>query len=134
MPRVSVWFFFVAVIYALIGMIWGEYMAMTHDHSLFPAHAHLNLLGWVSMAIYGTFYALARDRVSMRLAWVQFAVSNLGLLAMIPLVAWLLATGDESLLSCGRYCRSHHHPRPVAVRRVGAAGAAPRVVRAMVGA
>ncbi len=97
MPRVSVWFFFVAVIYALIGMIWGEYMAMTHDHSLFPAHAHLNLLGWVSMAIYGTFYALARDRVSMRLAWVQFAVSNLGLLAMIPLVAWLLATGDESL-------------------------------------
>lgn len=97
MPRVSVWFFFVAVIYALIGMIWGEYMAMTHDHSLFPAHAHLNLLGWVSMAIYGTFYALARDRVSMRLAWVQFAVSNLGLLAMIPLVAWLLATGDKSL-------------------------------------
>ena len=106
---------------------------MTHDHSLFPAHAHLNLLGWVSMAIYGTFYALARDRVSMRLAWVQFAVSNLGLLAMIPLVAWLLATGDKSLGPVAGIAAAIMILGPVAVRRVGAAGAAPRVVRAMVG-
>ena len=27
---------------------------------MMPAHAHLNLLGWVTMALYGTFYALTQ--------------------------------------------------------------------------
>ncbi|HVP85412.1 MAG TPA: hypothetical protein VMS78_11880 [Rhizomicrobium sp.] len=97
MPRISIWFFSVAVIYSLIGMGWGEHMAMSGDHSMYPAHAHLNLLGWVSMAIFGTFYALARDSYSPRLAWIQFALSNLGTIIMITLLARLLATNDESL-------------------------------------
>lgn len=97
MPRISIWFFSVAVIYSLIGMGWGEHMAMSGDHSMFPAHAHLNLLGWVSMAIFGTFYALARDSYSPRLAWIQFGLSNLGTIIMITLLARMLATNDESL-------------------------------------
>jgi len=97
MPRISIWFFSVAVIYSLIGMGWGEHMAMSGDHSMYPAHAHLNLLGWVSMAIFGTFYALARDSYSPRLAWIQFALSNLGTIIMITLLARMLATNDESL-------------------------------------
>lgn len=78
-------------------MAWGQHMAMTGDHVLFPAHAHLNMLGWVGMAIYGAFYALARDSYSPRLGWIQFALSNVGLLIMISLLARLLATNDESL-------------------------------------
>ncbi len=97
MPRISIWFFLVAVLYGLVGMAWGQHMAMTNDHVLYPAHAHLNLLGWVGMAIYGTFYALARGSYSPRLAWVQFALSNVGILIMIPLLARLMATNDESL-------------------------------------
>jgi hypothetical protein len=97
MPRISVWFFAVAVLYSLVGMGWGEHMAMSGDHNLYPAHAHLNLIGWVGMAIYGTFYALARETYSPRLAWIQFAVSNIGVLVMIPLLARLLATNDDSL-------------------------------------
>lgn len=97
MPRISIWFFAVAVLYSIVGMIWGEHMAITGDHSLFPAHAHLNLLGWVSMAIYGTYYALARETYATRLAWIQFAVSNVGVLIMIPILTRLLETNDESL-------------------------------------
>jgi hypothetical protein len=70
-------------------------MAETGDHSMFPAHAHLNLVGWIGMAIYGTFYALARDQVSMRLAWIVFAVSNIGTVIMIPTLAILLAHGED---------------------------------------
>ena len=33
----------------LAGMVWGLQMAISQDHSAFPAHAHLNLLGWVSL-------------------------------------------------------------------------------------
>ena len=97
MPRVSKWFFAVAVVYGLIGMCWGEYMAVTKEHGLYPAHAHLNLLGLVCMTIYGTFYTLTKDSYLPRLAWVQFALSNIGVWIMIPLLALMLATGDESL-------------------------------------
>ena len=41
--------FFAAVIAVLVGMSWGIVMAISQDHSAMPAHAHLNLLGWVSL-------------------------------------------------------------------------------------
>ena len=42
-----------AVVLVVIGMLWGLQMAISGDHSAHPAHAHLNLLGWVSMALFG---------------------------------------------------------------------------------
>jgi hypothetical protein len=35
--------------------------AAAHDHSIMPAHAHLNLLGWVSLFLFGIFYKLIPD-------------------------------------------------------------------------
>jgi len=48
----------VAVLLVLIGMAWGIQMAITQDHAAMPAHAHLNLLGWVSLFLFGLFYHL----------------------------------------------------------------------------
>jgi hypothetical protein len=42
----------------LAGMLWGLQMAITDDHSAFPAHAHLNLLGFVALFLFGIFYRL----------------------------------------------------------------------------
>ena len=60
-------------------MGWGIYMGISQDHSTFSAHAHLNLLGWVSCAIMGGFYALAKDRAPRRLQWVNFVLSSVGI-------------------------------------------------------
>ncbi len=51
-------FYFIAasVIFALAGMGFGMYMAASENHLLAGAHAHNNLLGWVTMAIYGLYY------------------------------------------------------------------------------
>jgi hypothetical protein len=95
MPRVSLWFFAVAVCYAIIGMLWGLHMGASQDHSLLPAHAHWNLLGWVGMAIYGTFYALAHEQASTKLAWTVFVLANAGVLIMAPSLALLLLAGDD---------------------------------------
>jgi hypothetical protein len=38
-----------AVLLVVVGMIWGIVMAISQDHSAMAAHAHLNLLGWVSL-------------------------------------------------------------------------------------
>ena len=95
MPKVALAFFTVAPIYGLVGMVWGAVMGATEDHTMMPAHAHLNLLGLVLMAIMGTFYALAGQRVSQRLAWANFGLSNLGVLLMIPALTVILG-GDQS--------------------------------------
>lgn len=94
MPRVSYAFFLSAIVYGICGMILGMVMGMSQDHTLMPVHAHVNLLGWVSLAIMGGFYALAGERGPPRLAWVNFALSNLGILLVGPLLAVLLTKGD----------------------------------------
>ena len=47
-----------AVLFVVVGMIWGIVMAISEDHSAMPAHAHLNLLGWVSLFLFGIYYRL----------------------------------------------------------------------------
>jgi sorbitol-specific phosphotransferase system component IIBC len=96
MPRVSLAFFTVAPIYGLAGMIWGAIMGASNDHGMMPAHAHLNRLGMVMMAVMGTFYALARDQVSAKLAWANFVLSNVAVLIMIPTLAKILQVGDAN--------------------------------------
>jgi uncharacterized membrane protein AbrB (regulator of aidB expression) len=95
MPRVSAAFFAVGVICVAIGMFWGMHMGITHDFTEAPAHAHLNLVGWVTMALYGTFYALTRETMSRILAWTNFFVSVAGGLIMVPALAMFLANGND---------------------------------------
>ena len=94
MPRVSYAFFLSAVVYGICGMVLGMVMGASQDHTLMPVHAHVNLLGWVSLAIMGGFYALAGQRHPPRLAWINFALSNVGILLVGPLLAVLLLKND----------------------------------------
>jgi len=94
MPRVSAAFFVTGALLLLSGMVLGEYMGAREDFALAPLHAHINLLGWVTLALYGTFYTLTRDTYSPRLAWTNYILSSVGVLAMIPMLALLLTAPD----------------------------------------
>jgi hypothetical protein len=63
-----------AVLLLLAGMAWGLQMAMSGDHSAFPAHAHLNLLGFVALFLFGIFYRLnptiEAHRFAVPQAWI----------------------------------------------------------------
>lgn len=72
MQNVSNWFFRLAALYLIAGVSLGLYMAASHDHSMFPAHAHLNLLGWVTMGLFAVFYRLWPAAAASRLAKVHF--------------------------------------------------------------
>jgi uncharacterized membrane protein len=63
-----------AVLFAIAGMAWGMIMGISQDHSAMPAHAHLNLLGWVSLFLMGLYY-----RVHPRLDSDRIAVAQVGL-------------------------------------------------------
>lgn len=74
MKSVSFYFIALAVVFALIGMGYGMYMAASENHLLAGAHAHNNLLGWVTMAIYGLYYRAVPQAVGP-LATVHFWVT-----------------------------------------------------------
>ncbi|HEX3652482.1 MAG TPA: hypothetical protein VHU18_06640 [Rhizomicrobium sp.] len=94
MPRVSAAFFVVGALLLLSGMMLGEYMGAHENFTLAPLHAHINLLGWVTLALYGTFYTLTKDTYLPKLAWTNFVLSSVGILTMIPVLALLLTAPD----------------------------------------
>ena len=63
-----------AMLLVLAGMVWGLQMAITDDHSAFPAHAHLNLIGFVALFLFGIFYRLNPTVEANRLAIPQVLI------------------------------------------------------------
>ncbi|SDO55948.1 hypothetical protein [Phyllobacterium sp. OV277] len=105
MPRVSQLFFKTATVFFLIGILLGLQMGISGDHAAFPAHAHLNLLGWVTSAIFGIYYALNPAKAQGRLPMIQFAVFTIGVIIMIPALYFLNLghTAMEPLVGIGSF-------------------------------
>ena len=97
MRGIAFWFLAIGALSVLLGMIWGIQMSATHDHTLSPAHAHLNLVGWVTFAIFG-FYYHAVPSAAGGLAKLHLTLATLGLLAMVPGIA-LAVMGQTELLA-----------------------------------
>ncbi len=81
------WFMATGAILALVGMGWGIQMSASHDHTLSPAHGHLNLIGFVSMSIFGIYYALSPAAAASRLAAVHYGLTLLAVLVLVPGIA-----------------------------------------------
>ncbi len=81
----------------LVGMLWGLQMAISDDHSAFPAHAHLNLLGFVALFLFGIFYrlnpAVEANRLALPQVWIWIA-STIVLVIGVALVHTGHHSGD----------------------------------------
>ncbi|WP_375687568.1 hypothetical protein [Pseudooceanicola sp. LIPI14-2-Ac024] len=86
---------------ALIGMAWGIQMSATGDHTLAPAHAHLNLLGWVSLAIFGVYYHLVPGAANTMLAKAHLAVALAGVVVIVPGIVSAIHQTGETLAKIG---------------------------------
>lgn len=95
--RVSYFCFVFASIAALVGMSLGMGMGMSEDFTLAPVHAHLNLLGWVTMALYGLYHR-GVDRRSNRLAWGQVGCGSVGAALMAGGLAVYIPAHDPALV------------------------------------
>lgn len=92
----------ISVVYFMIGILFGLYMSVFHIFNLATVHVHLNLLGWMSLALVGVLYNLYPHLSQTKAAKTHFWMHNIGLpmmmifialgiLTMIPLF-FLLAT------------------------------------------
>lgn len=80
-----------ALAYFLVAVLMGVAMAASHDHRLKGVHVHLNLLGWVSMAVFAWLYQQFPRAAASRAAALHFWLYNLSLpLSMGGLAAVLL--------------------------------------------
>jgi hypothetical protein len=79
--------FRLAVVFVLVGIAMGIGMAMSQNHAIMPAHAHLNLLGWVSLFLFGIYYE-RRPRLDVsRIALVQVTLWSAGTVVLTVAVA-----------------------------------------------
>jgi drug/metabolite transporter (DMT)-like permease len=87
--------FRISISLGLIGMGLGIFMGIRQDFALVPAHAHLNLLGFVVMFLSALYYRAFPKAAASRLAPYQVIVSIVGALAFPIGIACVILGGHE---------------------------------------
>ncbi|MCB1426231.1 MAG: hypothetical protein R3D65_15270 [Zhengella sp.] len=90
-----------AALFVTIGMVWGIQMSASGNHMLSGAHAHLNLIGWVTMGLFGFYYHLVPAAAARPLAKVHYGVATLGVLTIVPGIVMVLRQQGETLAAIG---------------------------------
>ncbi|GGH28153.1 hypothetical protein SAMN05444007_104197 [Cribrihabitans marinus] len=94
-------FMLAGLLSVLLGMIWGIQMSASGDHGLSPAHAHLNLLGWVGFSIFAFYYHLVPGAARSRLAWLHLGCAVAGVVLIVPGIVMALTGQGETLAKLG---------------------------------
>lgn len=107
----TIWFIRAALIYFGTGILLGVTMAIRPDwlYLIKPVHAHLNLLGFMAMFIYGVAYHVVprfkgRPLFSQRLSRYHLYLANLALVGMaisLPFYTRFGANGNLALAIFG---------------------------------
>jgi len=85
----------IAAIYLVVGSFMGLYMGIAEKFTLHPVHAHLNLLGWASLALAGLIYVQFPEAAKTKLARIHFWMHNVSLPVLMAALA-LLLTGHAA--------------------------------------
>lgn len=103
MPAISHLFFRAGILFLLVGIGLGLAMSISQNHDVIGAHAHINLLGWVTSAIFGGYYALNPAKAEGLLPRVHFWLYTVGV-AVMSISLYLLLKGNagmEPLVAAG---------------------------------
>lgn len=89
--------FIIAASAGLGGIGLGIWMGIAHDFTLAPVHAHINLLGWVTLSLYGLYHR-GVARTDSRFAWAQVGSAALGFLMLTGGMTLLIGAQVEAFL------------------------------------
>jgi hypothetical protein len=90
------WFLRLAVLYGIAGIGLGLYMSASGNHAMHPVHAHLNLLGWVTLALFGLYYRAHPAATAGKLAAAHFWLFvPAHFVQMVTL--WMLLAGNPAV-------------------------------------
>lgn len=75
MKRIDLNFLLLATVMLIVGVVLGIVMGARGDFQLAPVHAHINLVGWASLALFGLTYRAYPQLAAYKLARFHFIVS-----------------------------------------------------------
>lgn len=85
----------VSVLFGLCGMAMGIAMGIKQDFSLVPAHAHMNLLGFVTLFLSGLYYRVVPAAAASMAAKVQAGLAVAGAVVFPVGIGGVLLGGHE---------------------------------------
>lgn len=85
----------VASIYLLIGVCLGMYMGLADKFQYTAVHAHINLLGWATMALFGLIYHYFPRAGNSKLGKIHFWLHNIGSVVLIIGMIFLANQNDN---------------------------------------
>ncbi|MDP3195139.1 hypothetical protein [Tabrizicola sp.] len=81
--NISRGFLVMGAVYLVVGIVLGSYMGGSGDHSLAPVHAHINLLGFTLMTVFGIGYRFVPALADGALPRVHFWLHQVGALGLL---------------------------------------------------
>lgn len=75
-------YMYCALIYAVVGMCLGIFMAASKNYIQQAAHTHVLLVGFVVSFVYGTIHKLWLEQANTALGKVRYVLYNAGTIAM----------------------------------------------------
>lgn len=92
------YFLIIAAVYLTIGMTAGIAMGISEDFTYRHVHSHINLIGWVCMAIFGIVYKIYPNAAKSKIALPHFIVANLGAIIFLPGIFLAISTNHEIII------------------------------------
>lgn len=96
-PQVGALWLKLAVLYLIVGVGLGIAMGASENFTLRPVHAHINLLGWATMALAGLVYSVYPEAGMSRLGKAHFWLNNLSLPVMAVALGFVVS-GEKQLI------------------------------------
>lgn len=94
MKNIDRMFVFTGLIFLLVGMALGIKMSMTRDFAMHGLHAHLNLLGFVVMTLFGLCYRNWPKMQEGKLATVHYLLHTVTVGVALSLLYFILSNMD----------------------------------------
>lgn len=95
--KLGILFLKIAALYLLVGVGMGLTMEIIQDHRLAGAHAHINLVGWASMGLFGFLYVLFPRAGETLMAKLHFWLYNISFPLFMLGLSFMLV-GNDSLM------------------------------------
>ena len=94
MQNIDRWFILTGLVFLLIGMALGLHMSKAQNFTLHGLHAHLNLLGFVVMTLFGLCYRQWPRMQEGRLATVHYVLHTVTVAVALSLLYFILTNMD----------------------------------------
>jgi len=98
MNRVDLYFLLLATVMLLVGVTLGIVMGASQNFEFMPVHAHINLVGWASLALFGLTYRSYPQLAARKLTGLHLLLSATSAVIFPVGIYLAISRGSEVLV------------------------------------